>query len=135
MSMRVAISGAGGRMGRALLEAIAHADDLTLASSFDIGGDVRAALSAADVLIDFTRPEGTLEHLGACLDAKCALVIGTTGFDAAQLARIREAARSLAIVMAPNMSVGVNVALGLVEMASRSLGPEYDVEVFEILTR
>jgi 4-hydroxy-tetrahydrodipicolinate reductase len=59
MSMRVAISGAGGRMGRALLEAIAHADDLTLASSFDIGGDVRAALSAADVLIDFTRPEGT----------------------------------------------------------------------------
>jgi 4-hydroxy-tetrahydrodipicolinate reductase len=132
MSVRVAISGAGGRMGRALLEALGHSHDLTLASSFDIGGDVRAALCAADVLIDFTRPEGTLEHLGACLEGKCAMVIGTTGFDAGELARIRDAARSIAIVMAPNMSVGVNVALRLVEMASRSLGPEYDVEVFEI---
>jgi len=132
MSVRVAISGAGGRMGRALLEAVAASGDTTLAGSFDVGGDVRAALSAADVLIDFTRPEGTLEHLQACLDAKRAIVIGTTGFDPAQLARIREAAREIAIVMAPNMSVGVNVALRLVEMASRSLGPEYDVEVFEI---
>ena len=132
MSVRVAISGDGGRMGRALLEAVAASGDITLGGSFDVGGDVRAALSAADVLIDFTRPEGTLEHLRACVEAKRAMVIGTTGFDAAQLARIREAACSIAIVMAPNMSVGVNVALGLVEMASRSLGPEYDVEVFEI---
>jgi len=131
MSVRVAISGAGGRMGRALLEAVGHSGDVTLAASFDIGGDVRAALSGADVLIDFTRPEGTLEHLRACVEAKRAMVIGTTGFDAAQLARIRDAARAIAIVMAPNMSVGVNVALRLVEMASRSLGPEYDVEVFE----
>jgi 4-hydroxy-tetrahydrodipicolinate reductase len=119
-------------MGRALLEAVAASGDVTLASSFDVGGDVPAALSTADVLIDFTRPEGTLEHLHACLGAKRAMVIGTTGFDAAQLARIREAARTIAIVMAPNMSIGVNVALRLVEMASRSLGPEYDVEVFEI---
>jgi 4-hydroxy-tetrahydrodipicolinate reductase len=132
MSVRVAISGAGGRMGRALLEAVAASGDTTLAGSFDIGGDARAAVSAADVLIDFTRPEGTLEHLRACVEAKRAMVIGTTGFDAAQLARVREAAREIAIVMAPNMSVGVNVALRLVEMASRSLGPEYDVEVFEI---
>ena len=119
-------------MGRALLESVAASGDVTLAGSFDIGGDVRAALAAADVLIDFTRPEGTLEHLSACLEAKRAMVIGTTGFDAAQLARIREAAREIAIVMAPNMSVGVNVALRLVEVASRSLGPDYDIEVFEI---
>lgn len=132
MSVRVAISGDGGRMGRALLEAVAASGDVTLGGSFDVGGDVRAALSAADVLIDFTRPEGTLAHLRACVEAKRAMVIGTTGFDAAQLAQIREAARGIAIVMAPNMSVGVNVALRLVEMASRSLGPEYDVEVFEI---
>ena len=132
MSVRVAISGAGGRMGRALLEAVAAARDLTLAGSFDIGDDVRAVLSGADVLIDFTRPEGTLGHLRECLDAKRAMVIGTTGFEAAQLARIKEASREIPIVMAPNMSVGVNVALRLVEMASRSLGPDYDVEVFEI---
>src|SRR6185503_17427739 len=95
MSVRVAISGAGGRMGRALLDAVAASGDTTLAGSFDIGGDVRAALSAADVLVDFTRPEGTLEHLRACVDAKRAMVIGTTGFDVAQLARIREAAREI----------------------------------------
>jgi 4-hydroxy-tetrahydrodipicolinate reductase len=119
-------------MGRALLDAVAASDDVTLAASFDIGADVRAAIAQADVLIDFTRPEGTLEHLEACVASKRAMVIGTTGFDAAQLARIREASRQIAIVMAPNMSVGVNVALRLVEMASRALGADYDVEVFEM---
>jgi 4-hydroxy-tetrahydrodipicolinate reductase len=68
----------------------------------------------------------------ACRDAKRALVIGTTGFEAAQLAEIRAAARDIAIVMAPNMSVGVNVTLKLVELAAKALGPDYDVEVFEI---
>jgi len=132
MSARVAIAGAGGRMGRALVEAIATAPQVTLATAFDVGDDVRAALAAADVLVDFTRPEGTLNHLAACRDLKRALVIGTTGFEAAQVDAIREAARDIPIVMAPNMSVGVNVALKLVELAARSLGPDYDVEVFEI---
>jgi 4-hydroxy-tetrahydrodipicolinate reductase len=153
MSVRVAIAGAGGRMGRALLEAIAGASDVTLAAAFDqagspwtgrdaselsgsrgvaIGSDVRAALAAADVLIDFTRPEGTLVHLEACRQAKRGIVIGTTGFEPAQVERIREAARDIPVVMAPNMSVGVNVALKLVEMAARALGPDYDVEVFEM---
>ena len=153
MSVRVAIAGAGGRMGRALLEAVAAADDVTLAAAFDVqgspwmgrdaselgaatrgvsvGSDVKAALAAADVLIDFTRPEGTLEHARACREAKRAMVIGTTGFSAAQLGDIRDAARDIAIVMAPNMSIGVNVAMRLVETASRSLGKDYDVEVFE----
>jgi 4-hydroxy-tetrahydrodipicolinate reductase len=132
MSARVAIAGAGGRMGRALVEAIATAPEVTLATAFDVGDDVRAALAAADVLIDFTRPEGTLNHLAACRELKRALVIGTTGFEAAQMDSIRDAGREIAIVIAPNMSVGVNVALKLVELAARSLGPDYDVEVFEM---
>ena len=138
MSVRVAIAGSGGRMGRALVELLAGApnagslSDVTLAAAFDIGEDVRAALAAADVLIDFTRPEGTLEHLEACRGLKRSIVIGTTGFTPAQIAEVQKAAREIAIVMAPNMSVGVNVMLKLVEMASRSLGPDYDVEVFEV---
>ena len=132
MSVRVAIAGAGGRMGRALVEAVATAEGVTLARAFDIGEDARAALAAADVLIDFTRPEGTLEHVKACREMKRAMVIGTTGFAPGQLEAIREAARAIAIVMAPNMSVGVNVAMKLVDLAARALGPAYDVEVFEI---
>ena len=132
MSARVAIAGAGGRMGRALVEAVATAPEVTLAAAFDVGDDVQAALAAADVLIDFTRPEGTMNHLAACRALKRALVIGTTGFAAADLDTIRAAAREIPIVMAPNMSIGVNVALKLVEMAARSLGPDYDVEVFEV---
>jgi len=132
VSLRVAIAGANGRMGRALLEAIASSGDATLASSFDVGDDVRAALAQADVVIDFTRPEGTLAHLAACREAKCALVIGTTGFASAQLDEIRAAAREVAIVMSPNMSIGVNVAFNLVDLAARALGPDYDVEVFEM---
>ena len=154
MSVRVAIAGASGRMGRALLEALGAAQGVALAAALDVpgcpwvghdaadlgavargitvGSDIVAALAAADVLIDFTRPAGTLEHVRACREARRAMVIGTTGFDPGQLAAIREAAREIAIVMAPNMSVGVNVTFKLVEMAARSLGPDYDVEVFEI---
>ena len=141
-AVRVAIAGASGRMGLALLEAAAGTEGVTLGSALDlsastwggvsIGTDVSLALRNADVLVDFTRPAGTLAHLQACLDAKRAMVIGTTGFDAAQLKEIRAAANRIPIVMAPNMSVGVNVALKLVELASRALGPDYDVEVFEM---
>jgi 4-hydroxy-tetrahydrodipicolinate reductase len=97
-----------------------------------VGQDIAQALGTSDVLVDFTRPEGTLAHVRACQAAKRALVIGTTGFEPAQLDQIRAAARDIAIVMAPNMSVGVNVTLKLVELAAKALGPDYDVEVFEI---
>jgi 4-hydroxy-tetrahydrodipicolinate reductase len=97
-----------------------------------IGTDVAKALAGADVLVDFTRPEGTLANLDACVAAKRAMVIGTTGFSPAQLDRIRAASAKIPIMMAPNMSVGVNVAMKLVELAARSLGPDYDVEVFEM---
>jgi len=140
--VRVAIAGANGRMGLALLEAAATTEGVALGAAVDlkastwggvsIGTDLGGALQASDVVIDFTRPEGTLEHLRACVAAKRAMVIGTTGFTPAQMNEIRAAAKKIAIVMAPNMSVGVNVAMRLVELASKSLGPDYDVEVFEM---
>lgn len=141
-ALRLAIAGAGGRMGRALLEAARSTQGVTVAAALDtasgthdgiaIGTDVPRALEASQVLIDFTRPQGTLAHVAACRAARRAIVIGTTGFDAAQLALIREAAGEIAIVMAPNMSIGVNVALKLVELAARTLPPEYDIDVFEM---
>jgi 4-hydroxy-tetrahydrodipicolinate reductase len=153
-TVRIAIAGASGRMGIALLEAATSTEGVTLGAALDmpgsrlagrdagdavaaargivVGSEPAQALAASDVLIDFTRPEGTLAHLRACVAAGRAMVIGTTGFEPAQLAEIREAARSVPLVMAPNMSVGVNVTLKLVELASRALGPAYDVEVFEM---
>ena len=152
--MRVAVAGAGGRMGRALLEAATSTAGVALAAALEapgnalegrdtgdlvaaargvrIGSDLGAALAQADVLIDFTRPEGTLASVAAARHAKRAVVIGTTGFEAGQLEAIRAAAREIPIVMAPNMSIGVNVMAKLVELASRTLGSDYDAEVFEI---
>src|SRR5688500_1248343 len=140
--VRVGIAGAGGRMGHALLEAACATEGIAVGSAVDlapgawghvaIGTDVSAAIGACDVLIDFTRPAGTLEHVRACVAAKRAIVIGTTGFSSAQVEEIQRAAAAIAVVMAPNMSVGVNVMLKLVELGSRALGPAYDVEVFEM---
>jgi 4-hydroxy-tetrahydrodipicolinate reductase len=90
-----------------------------------------AVLAGADVLIDFTRPDGTMAHLAACRKLGVRAVVGTTGFSPAQLAQIGEHARHIAIVMAPNMSLGVNVVLKLLEMAARALPEGYDVEVIE----
>lgn len=150
---RLAIAGATGRMGRALLAAAAldtkvkvtavleHAaseslgrdagDFVASAKGLLIGADLDAALSNADVLIDFTRPEGTLAHLAACQRHGVKAVIGTTGFgdDGKQL--ISTYAQSNAIVFAPNMSIGVNVTMKLVQLAAKSLGTDYDIEVFE----
>ncbi|HZZ91690.1 MAG TPA: 4-hydroxy-tetrahydrodipicolinate reductase [Usitatibacter sp.] len=141
-AVRVAIAGAGGRMGGALLDAARATDGVALGAALDvkagtrgdlaIGTDVAAALRDCDVLVDFTRPEGTLAHVAACRKAKRGIVIGTTGFTPAQVEQIREASRDIPVVLAPNMSVGVNVMLKLVELASRALGPDYDVDVFEM---
>jgi 4-hydroxy-tetrahydrodipicolinate reductase len=141
-AVRVAIAGAGGRMGGALLEAARETDGVALGAALDvkagsrgevaIGTDVAAALRNCDVLIDFTRPEGTLIHLTECRNARRGMVIGTTGFNPAQLELIRAAARDIPVVLAPNMSVGVNVMLKLVELAARALGPDYDIDVFEM---
>ena len=139
--MKIAIAGAGGRMGRTLIEAVLADRGLSLAGAFDVPGSpavgqevgtIRIAsdpktAAAADVLIDFTRPEGTLEHLR---HAK-AMVIGTTGFAPAQKNVIEEAAKRMPIAMAANFAVGVNAAYKLAETAARILGDGYDVEILE----
>ena len=154
MPIRVAIAGAGGRMGQALVEAVLGDPELALAAALDVatsalagrdaglrfgrttgvvvGADVDAAVRAADVLIDFTRPEGTMAHVEACAGHGTGAVVGTTGLAAAQKARLEALATRIPIVLAPNMSVGVNVLLSLVETAARQLGPGYDVEIVEM---
>jgi 4-hydroxy-tetrahydrodipicolinate reductase len=144
--MKLAVAGAGGRMGRSLIEAIEADGALTLAAALDapgtaaigqpagdvrIGADVDAAVKACDVLIDFTRPEGTLRHLEACVKHGCAMVIGTTGFSAAQTREIHEAGKKIAIAFSPNFAVGVNVLFKLVDTAARALDEGYDIEIVE----
>jgi 4-hydroxy-tetrahydrodipicolinate reductase len=144
--VKIAVAGAGGRMGAALIEAIQADGALELAAALDapgspalgreVGGikvssDVPAALAASDLLIDFTRPEGSLRHLEACLKQEKALVIGTTGFSAAQMKTIAEAAKRIPIVLSPNFAVGVNVLFKIAETAARALGDAYDVEIIE----
>jgi 4-hydroxy-tetrahydrodipicolinate reductase len=152
MALRVGVAGAGGRMGHMLLEAVQADPAMQLAAALEapgspflgkdsgeftgtangivITGDLDT-LAKCDVLIDFTRPEGTLRHLAACRKHGVKAVIGTTGFNADQQREIEAAAKDVAIVFAPNMSVGVNVTLKLIELASRSLGADFDIEVIE----
>jgi 4-hydroxy-tetrahydrodipicolinate reductase len=156
--VKLAIAGASGRMGRMLIEAaladrgtpaLQVAVALDRAGSPDIGRDAGdflgrrsgalvtadlAALRDADVLIDFTRPEGTLEHLQVCRRLGVKVIVGTTGFDAAGKAAIRAASDDIAIVFSPNMGIGVNVTFKLLETAARFLaagGGDYDIEVIE----
>lgn len=144
--IRVALAGAGGRMGQAVVDALRMDPGLVLAAALEAPGsplvgresggvrvsdDVAAALAAADVAIDFSRPEATLALLAACEALGRPVVIGTTGFDSAQRNRIAEAAQRLPVVISPNFSVGVNAAFALVEAAARILGADYDVEIVE----
>jgi 4-hydroxy-tetrahydrodipicolinate reductase len=152
--LRIAVAGSSGRMGRALLELVIDAPDLELAAALDVAAsaaigrdagelsgraatgvsasaDVSAALARAEVLIDFTRPQGTMAHLDACLAARKAMVIGTTGFGADEKVRIAAAAERIPVVFAPNMAVGVNVVFKLVDVAARALGEGFDVEIIE----
>lgn len=153
MSTRLAIAGVSGRMGRTLLEAIDLDAECTLAGAIDradspltgqdagatlgartgvvVTDDIESALRDADTLIDFTRPVASLVYLDACVAQQKSIVIGTTGFDAADTARIQAAARQIPIVFAPNMSVGVNVLMKLAEIAAQALHEGYDIEIIE----
>ncbi|MEJ2345435.1 MAG: 4-hydroxy-tetrahydrodipicolinate reductase [Gammaproteobacteria bacterium] len=151
---RIAITGAAGRMGRTLIQACHERDDLQLAAAIDVPGnsligadagelagvgklgvalvdDLRAVLDQFDVLIDFTRPQATAANVAACRDAGRRLVIGTTGLDDDQRRQIVEAGDEVGIVFAPNMSVGVNLCLKLLQLAAGVLGDDVDVEVIE----
>ena len=151
---RIAITGAAGRMGRALIEAVQQTDSAQLTVALERPGssvigtdagelagfgrlgvtivdDVRAAIDKFDVLIDFTRPEVTEANLQACLDAGKKIVIGTTGFSDQQKAFIQTASKKIAVVFAPNMSVGVNLCFKLLDIAARIMGDYTDIEVIE----
>lgn len=150
---KIAIAGSSGRMGRTLLEAVTQAGDLCVAAALEMAGspflgkdageligsrngvaitsDHEAALRGCDYIIDFTRPAGTLAHLKVCRAAGVKMVIGTTGFSAEEKDLLRAASEDIAIVFAPNMSVGVNVTLKLLETAARVLNEGYDIEIIE----
>ncbi len=152
-SMKIAVAGASGRMGRMLIETILHTPEMVLAGALDcadsaqlgqdagaffgkrtgiaITADIDRVCANAECLIDFTRPEGTLAHLDAALRHGVKLVIGTTGFIEAQKAQLREAAEKISIVCSANMSVGVNVTLKLLEFAAAQFGQDYDIEIIE----
>jgi 4-hydroxy-tetrahydrodipicolinate reductase len=151
--LHVVIAGSAGRMGRALLEGIFQAPDLRLHAALErsdspflgkdageplgmpcgvkITDDVPGALAGANVLIDFTRPEGTLLHLRACVQAGVNMVVGTTGLSADQKLQVKQATERVAVVMAPNMSVGVTLLLKLLDTAARVLKDGYDIEIVE----
>jgi 4-hydroxy-tetrahydrodipicolinate reductase len=129
--LKIAVAGSSGRMGKMLIDAINASDDCELAGQLDIGIDIHAELQNADYLIDFTRPEGTLAHIKVCQELGVKMVIGTTGFSDAEKADIAAASKHIAIMMAPNMSVGVNVTLKLLEMAAKAMSTGYDIEIIE----
>jgi 4-hydroxy-tetrahydrodipicolinate reductase len=130
-TIRFAIAGAGGRMGRTLIEAVEAAPDAELAAAFDVDDDIDAALAKADCLIDFTRPEGTMKHMEICRKRGVHLVIGTTGMNTEQKLAIQDASRDIPIVFAPNMAVGVNLVFKLLDTEARILNEGYDIEVIE----
>ena len=152
-TLKIAIVGAGGRMGRMIIESTLNDGHATLAAAIDQPGtpaigkdagelvgmpcgvpittDVEAGIARADCLIDFTRPEGTRAHLAICRRHKVAIVIGTTGFDEQGKKAIADAAREIPVVFTPNMSVGVNVVFKLLDTATRLLAAGYDIEIVE----
>ena len=152
-AIKIAVVGAGGRMGRMLIESTIKDGEAVLVAAVDQAGqpsigktagelvgltcdvpvtaDVEAAVAAADCLIDFTRPQGTLKHLALCRKHKTAIVIGTTGFEEDGKRAIAEAAKEIPVVFASNMSVGANTVFKLLDVASRILAQGYDVEIVE----
>jgi 4-hydroxy-tetrahydrodipicolinate reductase len=154
VAIRVVIAGASGRMGQAVLEAVLADRDFALAGALDlpaspmlgrdagerfgrktgvaVSSDIPATIAGADVLIDFTRPEGTLAHAAACAGAGVAAVVGTTGLSPEDKKALEGFANAVPIVLAPNMSVGVTVLTRLVEQAAALLGVAYDVEIVEM---
>ncbi|MBK7491313.1 MAG: 4-hydroxy-tetrahydrodipicolinate reductase [Nitrosomonas sp.] len=153
ITQKIAIAGSSGRMGRTLLEAVTQAPDMQLAAALEridspylnkdageligahcgvpIVSDYAQALRSCHHLIDFTRPQGTLAHLSVCREAGVKMVIGTTGFSSEEKALLQQAAQDIAIVFAPNMSVGVNVTFKLLEIAAKVLNEGYDIEIIE----
>lgn len=151
---KIAVTGAAGRMGKTIIEAIQHAEGAELGAAIEragssligadagevaglgrlgvpVVGDLKEAADDFDILIDFTVPEATAANIEVCREAGRRMVVGTTGLDPDQRRQIEKAADEVAVVFAPNMSVGVNLSLKLLEMAARVLGDDVDIEVIE----
>lgn len=154
MSVKIAVTGAAGRMGKTLIEAISLAEGCELAAAIErpessligadagelagigacgvsVVGDINEVLASFDVLIDFTAPLATLANAKACASAGKGMVIGTTGFDAAQKAELDASIASIAVCQASNFSTGVNLCFKLLDMAARVMGDDVDIEVYE----
>ncbi len=152
--LKIGIVGAGGRMGRQLIQAVNHAEGVILGAAFERKGsslvgadagelagvgtlgvvvtdDLASQINQFDLLIDFTRPEGTLEHIAFCVAHNKKMVIGTTGFDDAGKQAIKSASEKISIVFASNYSVGVNLVFKLLEKAAKVMGDYCDIEVIE----
>jgi 4-hydroxy-tetrahydrodipicolinate reductase len=130
--IKIAVSGASGRMGQTIIEAISLSQMVKLGLPLDKGDNLGDSTGKFDVLIDFTRPDATLEYLDVCRRNGKSMVIGTTGFSNQQLDKINEAATEIPIVFAPNMSVGVNLTLKLLEKAAQVIGEDADIEIVEV---
>lgn len=154
MTTNIAITGASGRMGRTLIEMCLEHNELNLTAASEATGssllgcdagqltgntkadvalvdDLQKVIDDFDLIIDFTRPEATINHLNLCLQHNKKIVIGTTGFNASQKQQIEDAGKQIPLVFAPNMSVGVNVTLQLLEKAAKILGDDVDIEIIE----
>ena len=151
--LNIAVAGSSGRMGRALLAAVIKDSGLHLHAALEMDGspylgkdvseltgdlgsvvitdNFSAVLPGCDVLIDFTQPEGTIKHLSVCRAEGIKMVIGTTGFSVEQKEALKVASEDIALVVAPNMSVGVNVTFKLLDIAAKVLGEGYDIEIVE----
>ena len=145
-AIKVVVAGAGGKMGQSVIESVRTDKSLVLAATFDVkgspaigtrigvlkvGSDAGKAIAAGDVLIDFTRPEGTIAHLGHCARLGKSIVIGTTGFTDPLRKAVLRAGREIPIAMSPNFAVGVNAVFKLAAVAAEILGDDFDVEIVE----
>jgi 4-hydroxy-tetrahydrodipicolinate reductase len=128
---RIAINGSKGKMGQALIEAINSSSQSDFGAGFDKGDNLIDLISNFEVLIDFSRPEASLNALAVCKDAGKAMVIGTTGFTDSELELIGQASKEIPIVFAPNMSVGVNLTLKILETSAKVIGPDSSIEIIE----
>ena len=128
---KIAVTGSNGRMGRALIRAVKLNPNVSQGSILNRGDDIKQVLKDFDVLIDFTRPEATLDALSICQNTGKAMVIGTTGFSDDALKTIDQASSDIPIVFAPNMSVGVNLTLKLLETTAKVIGADSNIEIVE----
>jgi 4-hydroxy-tetrahydrodipicolinate reductase len=129
--IKIAVVGSSGRMGQTIIETIKKSDKVQLGVMLEKEDNLNDVLEEFDTLIDFTRPEATLNYLKICAKNNKKMVIGTTGFNEKQLQQLEDLAIQTSVVFAPNMSVGVNLSLKLLEMAAKVIGDDSDIEIVE----